>query len=254
MKLEDFIKAKYPQIYQEYINSISVDKYGTFKETVEFVKKLVQKANPDIGCDEFDMDTGNAKVTFSQHGQVLFTLVKTCTNMGRLDWYPSLFCGNNEKGKVNYTVSHKTMATTVKKICEYVKTHKPKLNIERMMHDLKYEFIDDSKNLQEHEFGDVIFDNIEGASIHTKKGGYPGCNMSFDEFAKERNVTAEQLADKYMAAMTETKIGEYDGNGLSNIVLNMQDSGIYEWIGWRREHAYSREDFIEFFKRCWYDA
>ena len=66
------------------------------------------------------MDTGNAKVTFSQHGHVLFTLV-------------------------NYTVSHKTMATTVKKICEYVKTHKPKLNIERMMHDLKYEFINDSK-------------------------------------------------------------------------------------------------------------
>lgn len=254
MKLEEFIKAKYPKIYQEYIDSITVDKYGTFKETVDFVKKLVQDANPDIGCDEFDMDTNNAKVTFSQHGQVLFTLYKTCTNMGRLDWYPSLLCGNNEKGKINYTVSHSTMRTTVKKICEYVKKHKPKLNIERMMNDLKYEFTNGYKNLEEYSFNDIIFDNIEEASIHTKKGGYPGCNMSFDEFAKERNVTAEQLADKYMAALTETKIGEYDGKKLSDIVIGMQDPDIDEWIGWQREHAYSREDFIEFFKRCWYDA
>lgn len=246
--LEQFIKAKYPEIYQEYIKSETTDKYGTFDETVEFVKSVALKENPAIGCDKFEYKNGDKQVRFALHGHVLFKVVKTVTNMGRLDWNEKIL-GKDENDKA--TLSHRTMTSTVKKIVKYVKDHPLVVNVRNMMNDMELEYLDDSKDLSNFDF-DLIFDNLEGACISCEKGGYPGCNMSFEEFSKARNVTAEQLADKYMATLLERKIGEYDGKQLVDDLIDFQRPKIYEWVGWQHMNAYSREDFIYFFKNCWY--
>jgi len=246
--LEQFIKAKYPEIYQEYINSETTDKYGTFKETVEFVKSVALKENPSIGCDKFEYENGHKEVQFALHGHVLFKVVKTITNMGRLDWNEKIL-GKDESDKA--TINHRTMTSTVKKITKYVKDHPLVVNVCDMMGDLELIYIDDSKDRSEFSF-ELIFDNLEGACISYKKGGYPGCNMSFEEFSKAREVTAEQLADKYMATFLERKIGEYDGKQLVDDLIDFQRPVFSEWVGWEHMNAYSREDFIYFFKNCWY--
>lgn len=246
--LEQFIQAKYPEIYQEYIRSETTDKYGTFDETVEFVKSIAWKENPDIGCDMFEFKNGDKQARFALHGHVLFKVVKTVTNMGRFDWDEKIL-GKRKNEK--YTVSHRTITSMVKKITKYVNDHPLVVDVSNMMSELALKYVDNHKNLSDFDF-DLIFDNIEGACISRKKGGYPGCNMSFEEFSKARNVTAEQLADKYMATLLEHKIGEYDGKQLVNDLINFQRPKIDEWVGWQHMNAYSREDFIYFFKNCWY--
>ena len=123
-------------------------------------------------------------------------------------------------------------------------------NLEEMMQNLSFTYMDRHERTISFE---ILFDYFESASISYEKGGYPDCQTSFDDFSAARGVTVEQLADKYMAILLEQTIGAVNGKERTDELLDYLGVEIDEWSGWVAHNLYTRDDFIEFFKNCYYN-